>query len=119
MVSEFSPAGIIGAGKEPTSTILLEVILGDPPDDFVARLQAQMDQRARAKRTWGFHQSSGATSGALYLGCVCVWGGVVRHEAEHRFLDISKIHVGPVELKRLRFTPADLTSDQSSVVLDY
>ena len=32
MVSEFSPAGIIGAGKEPTSTILLEVILGDPPD---------------------------------------------------------------------------------------
>ena len=35
MVSEFSPAGIIGAGKDPTSTILLEVILGDPPDDFV------------------------------------------------------------------------------------
>ena len=35
MVSEFSPAGIIGAEKEPTSTILLEVILGDPPDDFV------------------------------------------------------------------------------------
>ena len=34
MVSEFSPAGIIGAGI-PTSTILLEVILGDPPDDFV------------------------------------------------------------------------------------
>ena len=35
MVSEFSTAGIIGAGKLPTSTILLEVILGDPPDDFV------------------------------------------------------------------------------------
>ena len=35
MVSEFSLAGIIGAGKEPTSTILLEVILGDPPDGFV------------------------------------------------------------------------------------
>ena len=35
MISEFSPAGIIGAGKEPTSTILLEVILGDPPDDLV------------------------------------------------------------------------------------
>ena len=34
MVSEFSPAGIIGEGI-PTSTILLEVILGDPPDDFV------------------------------------------------------------------------------------
>ena len=35
MVSEFSPGGIIGAGKEPTSTLLLEVILGDPPDGFV------------------------------------------------------------------------------------
>ena len=35
MTSEFSPAGIISAGKEPTSTILLEMILRDPPDDFV------------------------------------------------------------------------------------
>ena len=35
MVSEFSPAGIISMGKEPTSTILLEMILGDPPDGFV------------------------------------------------------------------------------------
>ena len=35
MVSEFPPPGIIGAGKEPASTILLEVILGDPPDDLV------------------------------------------------------------------------------------
>ena len=79
-----------------------------------------MDLRARAERTLGLHQSSGATSGALYLVCVCVGGGGgVRHEAEHRFLDISKIHVGPVELKRLRFTPADLTSDQSSMVLGH
>ena len=117
MVSEFSPAGIIGTGKEPTSTILLEVILRDPPDDFVeVLLQAQVDQRARAKRTWGLHQSSGATCGALYLE-VGGGGRGIQHEAEHRFLDISKIHVGPIELKRLRFTPADLTPDQSSVVL--
>ena len=34
MVSEFSPVGIIGMGL-PTSTSLLEVILGDPPGDFV------------------------------------------------------------------------------------
>ena len=74
-----------------------------------ARLQAQVDQCARAKRTWGLHRSSGATCSALYLGGI-------QQEAEHRFLDISKIHVGPVELKRLRFTPAGLTPDQSSVV---
>ena len=34
MVSEFAPAGIIGVGL-PTSTILLELVLGDRPDDFV------------------------------------------------------------------------------------
>ena len=33
-----------------------------------ARLQAQVDHRARAKRTWGLLQSSAATCGALYLG---------------------------------------------------
>ena len=34
MVSEFAPAGIIGVGL-PTATILLELVLGDRPDDFV------------------------------------------------------------------------------------
>ena len=35
MVSEFAPAGIIGVGL-PTSTILLELVLGDRPGgDFV------------------------------------------------------------------------------------
>ena len=34
MVSEFPPAGIIGLGLS-VSTILLEIVLGDRPDDFV------------------------------------------------------------------------------------
>ena len=69
MVSEFSPPGIIGAGI-PTSTIVLEVILGDPPDGFVEVLPGFKLKwtSAHAKRTWGLHQNSGATSGALYLG---------------------------------------------------
>ena len=33
MVSEFGPPGIIGLGL-PTSTILLEIFLGDRPDNF-------------------------------------------------------------------------------------
>ena len=45
--------------------------------------------------------------------------GRIQHEAELRFLDISKIHVGQVELKRVRFTPAGLTSDEGSVVLGH
>ena len=70
IVSKFSPAGIVGTGKEPTSTILLEVILGDQPDDLVEVLPGfkLVDQRACAKRTWGLDQSSGVTSGALYIG---------------------------------------------------
>ena len=34
MVSEFPPAGIIDLGFS-VSTILLEIVLGDRPDDFV------------------------------------------------------------------------------------
>ena len=44
----------------------------------------------------------------------------IGYQADYRLLDISKIHVGPaVELKRLRFTPLDLSSDQSSVALGH
>ena len=34
MVSEFLPGGIVGLGLS-VSTILLEIVLGDGPDDFV------------------------------------------------------------------------------------
>ena len=34
MVSEYLPAGIIGPGLS-VSTILLEIVFGDRPDDFV------------------------------------------------------------------------------------
>ena len=63
MVSEFSSAGII---NNPSR--------GDPQRPArrlrrsFARLQAQMDKRARAKRTWGHHQRSGAPSCVLYIG---------------------------------------------------
>ena len=43
----------------------------------------------------------------------------IGYQADYRLLDISKIHAGPVELKRLRFTPLDLSSDQSSVILGH
>ena len=113
MVSEFSPAGIIGAGKDHTSTILLEVINGDPPDDFVEVLPS-----FKLKWTSAHAQKElGAFIRVQLRSVVCFTLGGIQHEAEHRFLDLSKIHIGPVELKRLRFTPADLTSDQSSVVL--
>ena len=114
-VSEFSPAGIIRAGKEPTSTILLEVILGDPPDGFVEVLSD-----FKLKSTSAHAQKElGALIRRQDRPLVRFTLEGVQHEAEHRFLDISKIHVGPVELKRLRFTLADLTPEQSSVVLSH
>ena len=39
----------------------------------------------------------------------------IGYQANYRLLDISNIHVGPVE----RFTPLDLSSDQSSVMLGH
>ena len=105
MVSEFSPAGIICAGKEPSSTILLEVILGDPPDSFVEVLPG-----FKFKWTSAHAQKElGALIRVRERPLVRFTLEGVQHEAEHRFLDISKIHVGPVKLKRLRFTPADHT----------
>ena len=116
MLSEFSPAGIIGAGKEPTSTILLEVILGDPPDDFVEVLpcfKLKWTSARRCKKNGAFIRVREQPLVRFTLGGLGGWVGGVRHEAENHFRDISKIHVGPVELKRLRFTPADLTSDKA------
>ena len=78
MVSEFSPAGIIGAGI-PTSTILPEMILGDPPDGFVEVLPG-------FKLKW----TSGAFIKARERLLVRFTLGGIQHEAEHRFLDISK-----------------------------
>ena len=68
MVSEFSPAGIIGAGI-PTSTILLEVILRDPPKDFVEVLPGFKLKwtSVHAPKERGLHQRSRATSGVLYI----------------------------------------------------
>ena len=115
MISEFSPAGIIGAGKEPASTILLEVILGEPPDHLVEILPG-----FKLKWTSAHAQKElGALIRVRAYPQVRFTLNGIQPDADYLFLDISKIHVGPVKLKRLRFTPADLTSEQSSVVLSH
>ena len=114
MVSEFSPVGIIGVGL-PTSTILLEIILGDRPGDFV-------DVLPGFKLKWTqphVNKEVGAYIRVQEPPQVRFTLQGIQHQAEYRLLDISKIHVGPVELKRLRFMPVDLSSDQSSVMLGH
>ena len=103
MVSEFAPAGVIGVGL-PTSTILLKLVLGDRPGNFVDVLPGFTLKWTQAHVN---NQEPPQVHFTLQgIGC----------QADYRLLDISKIHVGPaVELKRLRFTPLD----QSSVMLGH
>ena len=110
MVSEFSPAGIIGSGLP---TILLEVFLGDRPDNFVDVLpgfklkwtQAHINKKIRV------HIIVQETSQVRFT----LEG--IQHQADYRLLDLDKIMMGSVALKRLRFTPSELTSDQASVIM--
>ena len=39
----------------------------------------------------------------------------IQHEAHFRLLNFDKVFIGPVFLKRLRFTPGELSSDQTAV----
>ena len=41
----------------------------------------------------------------------------IQHEADFSLLTIDKLFIGPVSLKRLRFTPDKLSSDQSAVII--
>ena len=111
MVSEFAPAGIIGVGL-PTSTILLELVLGDRPDDFVDVLPGFTLKWTQAHA----NKEVGAYIRVQEPPQVRFTLAGIGFQVVYCLLDISKMHVGPaVELKRLRFTPVDLSSDQSSV----
>ena len=109
MVSEFSPAGIIGSGL-PTSTILLEVFLGDNFVDVLPGFKLKWTQ-AHINKKFRVHIIVQETSQVRFT----LEG--IQHQADYRLLDLDKIMIGSVALKRLRFTPSELTSDQASVFM--
>ena len=41
----------------------------------------------------------------------------IQGEADFHLLNLDKLFSGPVSLKRLRFTPGELSFDQSTVVI--
>ena len=96
MVSEFSPAGIIGSGL-PTSTILLEIFLGDRPDNFVDVLPGFKLKwtQAHANKIVGVHIIVQETPQVRFT----LEG--IQHQADYRLLDLDKIMIGSVALKRL------------------
>ena len=101
MVSEFAPAGIIGVGL-PTSTILLELVLGYRPDDFVDVFALKWTQAQTNQVVGVYIRIREPPEVRFTLAGIGL-------QVDYRLLDMSKIHVGPaVELKRLRFTPVDL-----------
>ena len=112
MVSEFPPAGIIGLGLS-VSTILLEIVLGDRPDDFVdvlPGLRLKWPQK-RANQGVGIHVIIQETPRLQFTL------QDIQHEADFCLLNLDKLFIGPVSLKRLRFTPGKLSSDQSAVII--
>ncbi|MEW8186738.1 MAG: hypothetical protein AB2794_17250 [Candidatus Thiodiazotropha endolucinida] len=112
MVSEFPPAGIIGLGLS-VSTILLEIVLGDRPDDFVdvlPGLKLKWPQK-HANQGVGIHVIVQETPRVQFTL------RDIQHEADFSLLNLDKLFIGPVSLKRLRFTPGKLSSDQSAVII--
>ena len=113
MVSEFSPAGIIGLGLL-TSTILLEIFLGDRPEDFVDVLPGSKLKwpQTHANKRIGVHILVKKTHEVNFTL------ESIQHQTDYRTLNLVKILIGQVSLKRLRFTPGELTPDQAAVVID-
>ena len=112
-VSEFSPAGIIGLGLV-SSTILLEIFLGDRPDDSVDVLPG-FKLKWPQKRA---NEKNGVRILVKEIPEVNLILESIQHQTNYRFLHLDKIHLGPVSLKRLRFTPGELTPDQATVIID-
>ena len=41
----------------------------------------------------------------------------IQGEADFHLLNLDKLFIGPVSLKRLRFTPGELSFDQTAVII--
>ena len=112
MVYEFPPAGIVGFGLS-VSTILLEIVLGDGPNDFV-------DVLPGFKLKWPQkYANQGVGVGIIIQETSRVLFTLkdIEGEADFHLLNLDKLFIGPVSLKRLRFTPGELSFDQTVVII--
>ena len=112
MVSEFPPAGIIGPGLS-VSTILLEIVHGDRPDDFVdilPGLKVKWQQK---------HANQGVGIRVIVQETPQVQFTLqdIQHETDFCLLNLDKFFISPISLKRLQFTPDELSSDQTIVII--
>ena len=94
------PEGIIGLGLS-MSTILLEIVLGDRPDDLVDVLPGfkLKWQQKHANQRGGIQlivQETPRVQSTLEG---------IQHEADFRLLNLDRLNIGPVFLKRLPTLP--------------
>ena len=112
MVSEFPPAGIIGLGLS-VSTIVLDIVLGDRPDDFFDVLpgfKLKWPQKYANQRV-GIRVIVQETPQVLFTL------EDIQGEADFRLVNLDRLFIGPVSLKTLRFTPGELSFDQTAVII--
>ena len=108
MVSEYTPAGIIGLSLA-SSTILLEIFLGDRPDGFV-------DVLPGFKLKWPQKHANEKTGVRILVKGIPEVNLTLESIQHQRIID--NIHLGPVSFKRLHFMPGELTPDQTTVIID-
>ena len=112
IVAEFPTAGIIGLGLA-VSTIPLEIVLGDGPDDFI-------DVLPGFKLKWPqkyAYQGVGIRIIVQETPQVLFTLVDIQGEADFHLLNLDKLIIGPVSIKRLRFTPGELSFDQTAVII--
>ena len=111
IVSEFPPAGIIGLGLS-VSTILPEIVPGNRLDGFVdvlPGLKLKSPQK-HANQVIGIHIIVQETPRVQFTL------QDIQNETDFFLLDLM-LFIGLVSLKRLRFTPGTLSSDQTAVII--
>ena len=95
------------------STILLEIVLGDGPDDFVdvlPGLKLKWPQKYANQRV-GIRIIVHETPQVLFTLAD------IPGEADFHLLKLDKLSIGPVSLKRLRFSLGGLSFDQTGVII--
>ena len=95
------------------STILLEIVLGDGSDNFVDVLpgfKLKWPQKY-ANQGFGIRIIVQETPQVLFTLAD------IQGEAYFYLLYLNKLFIGPASLKRLRFTPGELSFDQTAVTI--
>ena len=106
------PAGIIGLGLS-VSTILLEIVLGDGRDDFVDYLPGFKLKWPQKYANQGVEIRIIVQETPQMLFTLAD----IQGEADFYLLNLDKLFIGPVSLKKLRFMPGELSFDQTAVII--